>query len=397
VGGLASTVVLLLLGGFVLLGTPAGSLGTVSTAAGDTFYSARSASFTTTGGEGSWELYAATGVDFANASTVNLGLPSIANCTVTSLTGPPPSTFTYPAFTGNLLAGIAPDWDFDYFSPTTGNELAVLVEAGSVVVALELSGPGCSVPPTLFHSNLSRAVDSSTAATVIAAAGARDFVSAHPTGVSLQMLLIASFTSGNETGGGTWTFGYSTCSFSTGSNGTTAPGSSFVAVVNATTGALVPASSENFSCGGGTPTTEPIGTSLGFGPPTLTLGPGTGGTLASQGCVSGDYCYQVPIVASANNITPGDLDLEVINRTTQAQVPVVGYAVTDLTGAVVVYSVGSLETSWTDGAGSAVTILEAGFQVEVDFGPTHPSPANLSLVANGKGPFSGSIEVGLEP
>ena len=115
----------------------------------------------------------------------------------------------------------------------------------------------------------------------------------------------------------------------------------FYALVNATTGILVPGSAGTSACGESTSTT-PLGEALSLGFSSLFQGPGSGGTVASQGCASGDMCYEMPIESVADNVTPGDFEVA-IESPNDSVLPWVGFAITNAQGEVVVYAMGSEE------------------------------------------------------
>jgi hypothetical protein len=357
------------------------------------FSSARHVAGQAVPNDGTWNLSDAVGLDLANSTTEPLNLTSVpANCTVSSLSGPLPTSVTFPSFQGNLSSGLARVWELGYLQPSTHSELVVIVTGGAVGLALELSGPNCLVGDAgasvgVISTNV---IDSPTAASAVAAVGGLAFLHAHSSGVYLQMLL---FPSDGQLGAVSdeWDFAYSTCP-SLSVSGAEPTGASFNAEVNATTGLVVPGSVSNGTCGGSFSQTNTIGSALHPGFPTLTVGPGTGGTLASQGCTSGDYCYPVPIDSVSENVTPGDFDMKVTSAVNESGVPVVGYSITTASGQVVVYETGSVEDEWTDGTGNSSTLLTAGMVITVDVGTANPSGTSLFLTLTGTGAFSNSAE-----
>lgn len=349
---------------------------------------------------GNWVLADATGLDLANSTTLPLDLSGLSeNCTVTSLSGVLPTSIAIPAFAGNLTSGLAPVWEFGYLQAATHSLIAVLVIDGSVSVAFQLSGPKCiATNSTIFEGIPGAAVDSPTAASAIDAAGAGAFLAAHRTGVSLEMSLVPFGFSGNGTGlfNAEWMFYYSTCSVF-------APlsqpqGETFSAAVNASSGEVVPSSANQGTCGASSPLPG-IGSALTFGPPTFYVGGGTGGTLASAGCTTGDYCYSLPLEAVSGNVTPADFDLEVMVQNTSGDTlyPAVGFAITNISGEVLVYSYGSTEAEWTNGTGTPGELMTSAMTLTLDLGTSAPPGANLFLSVTGTGPYSGSeLSVGLD-
>lgn len=395
---LAIAIALLLVLALLALGSPSSS-SSGGSSAGVPFSSARS-----TGGSlaasagGTWELLDASGLDLPNATTVPLSLSNIsANCTVTFLGGGTlPSSLTIPRFTGNLTSGDSPEWELDYLEPATLSLIAVAVTEGSVALALEISGPHCLPSNASAEASIpAGVVDSTVAASAVAAAGATAFLTAHPNGVSLEMDLFPFTLGGLEPSGPgapAWWFDFSTCPLlSASSNGTEPSGVTFDATVNATTGGLVPGSSTTGACGGSSTPPEGIGSALGFGIPTLERGP-PGGTLGSQGCTSGDYCYSLEIIAASDGVTPGDFDVEVLSSSNNTLFPAVGYAITSVAGQVLVVENGSVEDQWSPVAGSSTTLLTAGMTLVVDMGRANPSAGQFLLELTGTGPFANSGE-----
>lgn len=396
-------VALLLVLALLTVGTPAPSSG-VSGSTGVPFSSARhSGGSVIPSAGGNWELLDAFGFDLANMTTEALDLSNLsANCTVTSLSGPLPGSLTIPRFTGDLSSGDAAFWELGYLQPSTLSEIAVAVTDGTVALALEISGPHClptnasgvaPIPPTV--------VDSTVAASATASAGAAAFLAAHPEGVSLEMGLVPSTLGGpGEPGYGypAWWFQYSTCTAFIGIiNGTGPPGETFYAVVNATTGAVAPGSVTTGACGGSGAPPEAIGSVLQFGFPTLNRG-GAGGTLESQGCTGGDYCFSLPVSLATNNVTPSDFEEELMVQNSSGDTPytAVGFAIVNSQGQVVVYSYGTVEIGWSDGVGTAETPITSTMTFWLDAGPQSPPSTNLFVAFTGIGAYSGSEEsVGL--
>ncbi len=363
---------------------------------GSTFSSARSVADGFASLHGTWDLLEGVGVALPNATVYPITAPTVtANCTYTTLAGTVPSNLTIPAYSGSLTSGAAPVWLFGYFSPASGNELAMFDIGGQVAVAIDLSA-GCTSGTLLHFTGIpGSVVDSSSAVAAAAAAGGSAFLSAHSVGASLTMILIGPYFFGNQSSASPlWSISWSTCSaiFVTNPSGS---GYTFSAVVNATTGAVVPTSPTNSTCGVSPPPTQGIGNALMLGAPTLYVGGGSGGTVASQGCTSGDYCYSVPIMTATLNVTPSDFALSVTNFSNGQTIPTpVGFAILNGTGAVIVYSTGPTESEWTPGVGSSTTPLAAGMTITVDIGTMVLPSGNYGLTFTGQGPFSDS-ELGI--
>jgi hypothetical protein len=336
---------------------------------------------------GSWTLYAAVGMDAPVATTTPLNLSSVSNCTVTSFAGPIPSELSIPAFHGNLTSGTAEEWVFDFIQPGAQSELAVAVIGGTILMAVEISGPCLGSIPSVSGVP-SGIVDSPTAMAAAASVGGTAFLAAHPQGVYLEMDV---FAAPSEVGAPTyvnWNVEFQTCPTTFTANETIPPGVTFSVAVNATTGDVVPNSEFNSTCGSTAPT-EPIWNALTIGGASEVQGPGTGGTVESQGCTSGDACYSLPIEATADNVTAGDFTLSVMNQSFEIYGGVIGYAILSSTGQVIVWSTGSVENAWSSGIGSSTTLLSAGMVLMVDIGSQIPT-GSYSLEMTGLGPFANS-------
>jgi len=265
----------------------------------------------------------------------------------------------------------------------------VLVLDGVVSVAFELSG--CIESNVTANFAIpSDVVDSTAAASAVQAAGASAFLAAHRSGVGLSMILFPfGFPESGNSSGPDWEFTYSTCPVL--GEGTEAPGVTFSATVNASNGEVYPGSAGNGTCGV-IPPSQGIGSVLTFGAPTLHVGGGTGATLASDGCTTGDYCYSLPVVNASGNVTPSEFDLEVMvqNATGDTPYPSVGFALLDPSGQVLLYSYGPSETSWIAGVGSASQPIPVGSELSIDVGPQSPPSVNIFVAITGTGPYSGS-------
>ena len=379
----AVAVALVLLLSVVLLGGGGTSNGTPVT-----FSSARTTA-TLAAPHGPWTLIAALGLGFANETTLPVNITAPPNCTITSLAGGVPSSLSIPSFHGNLTSGVATDWILAYLQPSTHSELEVSVLDGAANLVIELSGTGCASLTGDFREVPSSVVDSPMVASAVAAAGGAEFLKAHPTGVSEEMVLLSPNVTAAPAGGAVWEFVYSTCPGLLTGPSFAGPGTMFSAAVNATTGVVVPGSPMTHVCGG--PPTPTLGSALQPGTPTLIRGAGTGGTLASQGCTSGDYCYETPILAALDNVTPGDFWMNVTNAT-GSEFSAVGFAITNAAGQVVVFSTGPFETSWTSGVGNSSTLLTSSMTFSVDMGTVDPSGGGYFVELTGTGPFADSSE-----
>jgi hypothetical protein len=375
----AVVVVVVVLLSLLLSGVFNGGSGASPGAA--SFSAARSTANATAGAHGAWILTDAVGFDPANATTFNTSTVTAApGCNLTSFSGPIPPDVTWQAFHGDLTSGVATVWVFDYYQPSSMNVLAVFETGAVVSFAFELSGPACTAGAGV-NFPLGNAVDSSVAVANAAKAGASGFLKLHPAGVSLSM----------ETSGGQgWFVRWTTCSLLAGPFGWIGNGSQFSVVENETTGAVMPGGTYNGTCGG----PPPIGIALGLGTPSLSQG-SNGGTLATQGCTAYDYCYSVPIVRLSLNVTPADISIGVFTGVNGGSGvnSVVGYAVIDSTGRVVVSSSGpdtGAPPLWSNGTGTPDTFLSTTMHISVDMGTVNPAGLGYALVVSGWAPFNNS-------
>jgi hypothetical protein len=384
----------LVLSGLLLSGLVGSSGASSGGGNGTTFSTARGVADQFASEHGTWDLLEGVGFALPNATQYPLTPPTVnATCMFTAFVGTLPTNLTFPAFTGSLTSGAAPVWLFGYYAPGVGNELAIFEVEGSIAEAVDLTA-GCT-GGILTHvtTTPTSVVDSSVAVAAAAAAGGTAFLSAHPTGVELTMILLGGFLLVNgSTSWPTWSISWSTCSALYGVSPPSS-GDTFSAAVNGTTGVVVPSSPTNSTCGSTVPPPpgNNIGNALLVGVPNLYVGAGTGGTVPSQGCTSGDYCYSVSILSATMNITPADFTMSVVNFTTGQTAPVaVGFAILDVSNEVIVSSPGPTESAWTPGVGNATTLLAAGMTFTVDLGTKDPSAANYGLVFTGQGPFADS-------
>ncbi len=338
---------------------------------------------------GSWSLAVMAGYDAWNGTSLSLNLSSLPpNCTASSPSGSVPASIAVPSFRGNISDGSAAFWILEYVQPSGHSLAVVFVTDGSVAAIVVLSGADCSPYPSGFAGIPANAVSSSTAAQALDTAGATAFLAAHRAGQSLLMDLSA-FNGTDE-----WLFEFTPCSgILTGNLSGPTSGAAFYGVVNATTGSVVSAVPTSSECELSVP--SGIGSVFALGVPTVVTGAGSGGTVASQGCASGDYCYEIPVETAEDNVSGGDMSLSVENGShpppNLSSTPL-GYAFTDPSGRVIVYALGSVETSWTDGTGDANTPLTAGDTLWIDMGTSDPTGHGYELTIQGEGPYANSGE-----
>jgi hypothetical protein len=172
-------------------------------------------------------------------------------------------------------------------------------------------------------------------------------------------------------------------------------GYEFNAEIDATSGKVIPVTVWNSTCGMSRYGTLGLSVELGY----LYQGTGSGGTIASQGCTSGDFCYSVYIAGSYDNVTPADFSMSVWNMSNSGATfdGTVGFSILNASGAVIVYSLGSVENQWTSGVGDSDTLLTAGMSFTVDMGTVNPSGGSWALALTGEGDYAsaGTFAVGL--
>jgi hypothetical protein len=386
--GVVAVAAVLIVSFAVLLGpgSPGGGGGTTAVSSSTALGSAQQS----LPSGGPWNLIEADGYNFWNATSIPYdinGTLTIPNCTL-ALPSAPPRSIEFPAYRGNLSDGNASVWLMLFGNPETGSVAESLVVGGAATWLVTISGgPNC-----LFHQlavNATQAaptVDSPAAAHAIYESGAAGYLAQYPSGISLTMLYYAS------AGASSWLFEYTPCGGGPGQE-TTGPefGTGFSAVVDGSTGVVTVASEVGVDCEGNV-TTVPIGTVLSLGPVSESQGAGTTGTIASQGCASGDYCYVVAIAGVSGAVTPQDLQLSVDDSSGATSAAPQGYAILGPGGAVLVYSTGPQETLWSDGTGSPTSSLTALDTVMVDMGTSDPVGLGYFLLVHGAGPYGDSTE-----
>lgn len=352
-------------------------------------------------GPGSWSIVNAFGLDLWNGTTETAtagGYPP--NCTIRSQPAVPPTELVVPAYRGDLSNGTAVVWILEYFQPTPQTLAAVLVVGGVVIELVTISGPRCSLLPSGLQLAPWSPVDSSVAAQALGRSGAEAFLATDRNGTSLTMSLFAPLVvNGTLTSPSQWVFTYSPCSGLLQGN-LTGPtnGPEFFGVVNATSGGVLNATTTTVNCqsSGTVPPPNPppaLFDVFGLSGAGVVLGPGNGGTIASQGCTSRDYCYELTVTFAEQNVSPSDMAISVVNGSSALPSPVPrGYAFLDPSGRVLVYSLGSSASSWTNGTANETTPLTAGDRLMIDMGSVQPAGLGYVLELQGEGPYSTSGE-----
>ena len=390
--------VLVLVSGLVVLGAFTAGPG-AGKGSGNDVSSAPAQSVATqfAGHHGAWDLIAVNGVSSQNGSYFRYdGTVGSSNCKATTLVGSVPTNLSIPASPGGLTSGNSSFWYFAFVAPANGSELAVYVVSGQVVLAVEFPIACTGTEFSSVQGLPSSLVNSSTAVSAAAKAGGTDFVTTYANrSDTLSMLLSGGFALNNTTVAPTWEISWSTCgSDLLWSSSSMSYGLEFRVAVNATSGAVVPGSASNTTCGS-PPRSYTLGLEVELGH--LFAGPERGGTISSKGCDNGDYCYAVPIDASIANITPANFSMVVQNYST-TYLGTAGFAILNFNGSVLVYSLGPIEDGWTSDVGTPQTLLTAGMTFVADVGPTDPVTGSWGLSFTGLGAYApaGTFSVGLD-
>ncbi len=345
---------------------------------------------------GTWILESAFGLDLWNATTFTEDYSAISsNCTLTPLDGPLPAALEIPGYRGDLSTGAAVIWFFTYVQPATNTSAAVMVVNGTAVGIGEISGARCVELPGGFTGIPLNVSGSASAARVVDQGGASAYLAAYRTGASLAMSLYPSYAPPGSPGAfPQWNFAYSPCGGLSPQN-LTGPtdGISFDANVDAANGTLVSAGPSPVNCQfNGSGSVSTIFSVFSLGSAGLAIGAGTTGTVASQGCSSGDYCYDLPVTLASGGVDPADFAVWVQSASGATTGIPVGYALENATGGVLVYSMGSEELTWQPAAGNSTVPLAVGDTLWVDMGATDPAGAGYSLAVTGIGAYYGSSE-----
>lgn len=347
---------------------------------------------------GAWQLEAAIGLDLWNSTALPLNFtPPSPNCTVSPAPSTLPKQVDIAAFQGDLSTGLANFWILEYLDPNSSGEAVVVVSGDAVELMVTLGGPNCVVTPPGFQGVPANVVDSSAAAQALDADGGAAFLAAHRSGLSLSMILTAGVFSTSSVPA--WDFDYTPCGPLVTPGNVSGPtnGLAFSGSVDGLTGAVENATESPVDCQAalGPPPGPTLGESLGLGLVSSHVGTGSNGTLASQGCASLDYCYELNLSAVAN-VTASDLELLVETSSGAISTVPVGFAILNAAGQVIVSSVGDIETTWSNGIGNSSTRLIAGDAIWVDMGRTDPTGQGYLLHIVGEGIYAdSSIEVGL--
>jgi len=162
------------------------------------------------------------------------------------------STYTVPAFTGNRSAGKTPAWEFGYRNGTDALAIASVINGKASVLAT-ITGAECAFFAQLLTPIPGNVIDSWQAAADVASdAGA--FLAAHPA-ASAEFALLGGVNFFGHTLPAQWSVVYTTCTVTTNPTGT---GEQFNATVNALTGAVSGAQTNNSAVCGNTTITAAV-------------------------------------------------------------------------------------------------------------------------------------------
>jgi hypothetical protein len=225
---------------------------------------------------------------------------STVGCTISAASGVGPVSIG--AASGGVGQGVSPFWEF-LLTNSSGAGALVLVQNGSASVYATFHGSQCGLG--LFSSVPATVVDSTTADASANAAGGSAFLQKHPLANATMVLVSVAITS-------VWAIEYATCSPTAAS---VAPADAFTAVVEASSGTVINATSTTTTCsglagglGGGSPGgggTPVLGTALAI----ASLGSGTcSGGGSSQTCA-----YRFGIVPLSSTLLPYLLTFSVQN------------------------------------------------------------------------------------
>jgi len=389
---------LVLVSGLYVLGAftsgPAAGPGSGSTSSSP---SAQSVATQFAGHHGTWTLISEDGLASQNQSYFRYnGTVGNSGCEATTLVGSVPTNLSIPATPGGLTNGDASFWYFAFVAPANGTELAVYEVSDQVVLADEFP-ISCTGARFSSVQGLSPSlVNSSVAVSAAAMAGGTKFVTNYTNWTdTVSMLLSGGFEINDTPVAPVWEISWSTCgSDLLSSTPRWSYGYEFGVAVNATSGLVIPGSVESTRCGSPS-RSYTLGLEVDLG--ALFAGPEKGGTIASKGCDSGDYCYSVLLVASTAGITPANFSMYVQNFST-TYLGVVGYAILNVNSTVLVYSIGPIEHAWTSGMGNPQIPLAAGMMFVVDVGPRNPVTGSWGLYFTGLGAYApaGTFGVGLD-
>jgi hypothetical protein len=355
-----AVVVVVVLAAVLLAGVGSNNSNSSSTAASTYAQSASSVnSFSNSYKGGGWKPWIVSGFDTStsatsppvNASAFNSIGGTKNGCTATLLVSVG-STFTVPAFSGNLSSGESPYWIYFLFN-ATGAFLVVTDVGGTVTPLLLEVCTGTSSISSLISAIPSTVVDSSVAVKTAWNAGGAALV-AKDSSSSVSFSLTAGFSvAGVYSSPPTWTVTYQACNPSTTSTTAVA---TFSASINATSGALMPSGATNSTgpCTANAAIVGGSGSTGGGGSTTTTLSSDlTFGTPSSTGS-AGSEAYSVSVASASSGLQWGNLNPSVETAAGKYVFLTTGNLTVTGSGgsAVAVYNFTSF--TWTSGTTSAI-------------------------------------------
>jgi hypothetical protein len=380
-------VIIVVLGALFGLGLLKGSTSSTPGSSGsgaDTFDQARSAanSSATAYQSASWDLISADAIFTPSSVTEATGNVTQINSTChLALASSIPSSYTLPAYSGSLSAGVSPYWGF-LFIDSSGAAIFVVVNSGTAQVFGELTStscPGFSSVFADFSPVPNNAVDSSTVLSATQGDGGSTFLSTYPTAhVELSLLGGLSFSGFSEPAA--WTVDYSTCPVDTATAATGAQwDESFtVGAVNGTITSHTGTESATCFTTGGSSGIQKLSSVLSFG-------------AAQNVSHGGNYSYDLA-ATQTSNVTLGDIFVEVLNASNSFSANATNLSVYSSTMAFLAFWNLTTESGFTSfgaGASNATEIATGNiFQVNSNAGLDGSS---LVVSTNAFQYFSGNV------
>lgn len=326
---------------------------------------------------GGWQLFAAAGVSLSSPlnatppTNLSSGLVPTTNCTVNFVST---ASISIPK-SDNVSSGVASAWAFIYQN-SAGGLLVAYDIGGSVTIVATATGTGCLGTTGLGSVGdlSSNVIDSTQAASVAGQAGGYAFLKAHPE-ANLTMAVFGGISVFGTSTGSLWVMEYMDCPLVPSTTGSgSSSGATFLAIVSATTGALVQASPSSTGCGG-LPGSTPVGSAVSLGRP----------TEAAQGA---EHWYNFSVESAAGGLVLNDLSFQVQSASgsvvslTGATLSCLG--ITGTTLATYDFGVG-----WVTGGSTTLTNTDM-LSLETT---SNLAGAGDDLVVEGAGSYSGAVSV----
>lgn len=375
-------VLVLLLAAVVHTGSGGSNVATVA-AYSSAATSANSVSNSASGGP--WSLLVVEGAALVSGYSNSSG-PN--GCAIRGGTG----MISFAAFSGNYSSGKLPDWLFVYGNTAMSSLLAVEVSSGSATEVGTLQGSSCTSDFGFLSAIPSNVVDSTQVATALLSETAVEtFLSTYASANAQYVLADAS-------GSADWEVEYSTCPL-VGPSGS-GTGASVMAEVNAVSGTVTAINSApaGTSCSGTTHSSSPIGTAFTAGNPVARTCP-SGGTVATTGCIAGDYTYTLTVESSAVNFSSVLFKVDTSTGAVFTNTGEASFALMNISGGIAAYSTFSagaglfMPTTWANyqGTATAATPLTNLYTIVIDIGQSASTAGQgLTFVVVGTGAYSGT-------